>query len=279
VDSKVFALFDKGMSGVVAGWTVLVVLGSLFWISVRKHAASRFFALATVLCVPLVCMRAFEPRNLLFMGVGAFGLIAIFITRALGERQARLPAKAALVVVSLGLLVAHLLLAPLHLVEEVGQQGANARFGAASDFAASTFPSDSDLDKATLVFVHSPDFPVQIITPYFKLRAEGKPAPARLRTLVSDVTTAFMVSRVDERTLAVTAPQGFPQGSWLTGSYGLPGMAVEVKERMPDGTGKVVWFRFDVPLEHPSLRWVTWSDAGWTPFSPPALGEQRQISL
>ncbi len=279
VDSNIVALIDKGTSGVVAGWAVLVVLGSLFWISVRKHAASRFFALGTVLCVPLVCMRAFEARNMLFMGVGALGLIAIFITRALGERQARLPAKAALVVVSLALLVAHLVLAPLRLVENVGQQGANARIGASVDFAESTFPSDHDLDKATLVFVHAPDFPAQTSWPYYKRRAEGKPAPARLRVLVSDVTTAFVVSRIDERTLAVNAPQGYPQGGWLTGAYGLPGMAVEVKELMPDGTAKVVWFRFDVPLEHPSLRWLTWSTAGWIRFSPPAIGEQRQISL
>lgn len=41
----------------------------------------------------------------------------------------------------------------------------------------------------------------------------------------------------------------------------------------PDGRPFTVRFRFAVPLEDPSLRWLQWKDNRFIPFTPPAVGQ------
>ncbi len=53
----------------------------------------------------------------------------------------------------------------------------------------------------------------------------------------------------------------------------LSGMIVEITELSDDGRPMEASFRFAVPLEDPSLRWLRWKDDHFEPFVPPAVGE------
>ena len=51
----------------------------------------------------------------------------------------------------------------------------------------------------------------------------------------------------------------------------LTGMTVEINALTEDARPDQVSFRFSVPLEDPSLRWLRWEE-GYVPFAPPAVG-------
>ena len=53
----------------------------------------------------------------------------------------------------------------------------------------------------------------------------------------------------------------------------MAGMTVTVTESTPDGRPAEALFRFDVPLEDPSLVWLRWTHDGYSPWTPPAVGE------
>jgi hypothetical protein len=48
-------------------------------------------------------------------------------------------------------------------------------------------------------------------------------------------------------------------------------MTVQVTEMVDNRPVEVV-FRFDVPLEDPTLRWFAWENGAVVPFTPPAVG-------
>jgi hypothetical protein len=52
----------------------------------------------------------------------------------------------------------------------------------------------------------------------------------------------------------------------------LAGLVVEVASIKEDGRPWEVRFRFDVPLEDPSLRWLQWTSDAYAPFRPPGVG-------
>ncbi len=54
-------------------------------------------------------------------------------------------------------------------------------------------------------------------------------------------------------------------------------MTVEVERITESGEPREVLFRFDVPLNAPSLRWVQWEDGIYVPFEPPAVGETIRL--
>ena len=54
-------------------------------------------------------------------------------------------------------------------------------------------------------------------------------------------------------------------------------MTVEIREVNPKNLVTEALFRFGVPLEDPSLRWVRWEDGAFVPFEPPQLGETSRL--
>ena len=53
----------------------------------------------------------------------------------------------------------------------------------------------------------------------------------------------------------------------------LTGMMAEVVELTEDGRPAEVVFRFDVPLEDPSLLWLCFRAGRFEPWTPPAIGQ------
>jgi hypothetical protein len=99
------------------------------------------------------------------------------------------------------------------------------------------------------------------------------------------------VRRLDERTLAV-APAGgylrFPLDQVFRSErrpfaigdrVELTGMIAMITTLTPDGRPAEATFRFDVPLESPSLIWLRFRGTGFEPFRPPAVGRQTRMDF
>lgn len=57
----------------------------------------------------------------------------------------------------------------------------------------------------------------------------------------------------------------------------LTGLMIEVTDLTEDGWPAEASFRFAVPLEDPSLRWLQWKAGVFVPFTPPAVGERVEL--
>ena len=58
----------------------------------------------------------------------------------------------------------------------------------------------------------------------------------------------------------------------------LTGMRVEVLDTTADGRPAAARFVFDVPLEDPSLRWLSWREGQFEPFTLPPVGGQTTLT-
>src|SRR5207249_4987642 len=115
----------------------------------------------------------------------------------------------------------------------------------------------------------------------------GDKAPAKARLLGVTVTGALGVERIDGRTLALEFAEGFPQEPlsrffrdpkvpFAPGqSVDLDGFHVRVESCDADGNATRVVYRFDVPLEDPSLAWIVWEKGAFARYVPPRVGARE----
>lgn len=59
----------------------------------------------------------------------------------------------------------------------------------------------------------------------------------------------------------------------------LAGFSAEILGLNAAGDPEDLLFRFAVPLEDPSLRWLAWSDGLYAPWQPPAVGESTRLAM
>ncbi|MGC1192714.1 MAG: hypothetical protein WA861_19170, partial [Candidatus Binatus sp.] len=95
--------------------------------------------------------------------------------------------------------------------------------------------------------------------------------------------------RVGPRSLQVRFPGGFfptafsrfvrsPDERFSPGQhFDLPGLAVIVESLDAQGDPDQVLYQFPVPLEDSSLRWMSWRNGVYVPWSPPALGQTEKL--
>ena len=57
----------------------------------------------------------------------------------------------------------------------------------------------------------------------------------------------------------------------------LTGLTIKVTDVTADGCPAEAEFRFAVPLEDPSLRWLQWTAGDFVPFTPPPVGGNIEI--
>jgi len=139
------------------------------------------------------------------------------------------------------------------------------------------------VEQQDLVIVNPPSTFALMATPLI-WASEREPLPRHLRVLASNAMQPVEVSRPDETTLVARPAAGYlaskmdrlvrrddrllPVGARVE----IPGMTATVLEVDARGRPAVVAFRFDVPLEDPSLRWLAWRVGRYEPFVPPAVG-------
>lgn len=272
---------------VVHGLALVVAMaaGWLLWPLWRRDPVARFWTLGLLLATVPICATFPMDRLLVFTGVGAMALVAQLLALALGNDGAapptRRPALRTAAVVLVGL---HLILAPLVLpVRALSVRFLNA-FAARSTEA---IPKDEAVRGKTLVVVRAPaDGSVgYTLTERAVL---GAPRPERIRLLASGLGSV-QVTRLDERTLKVRPAFGFCSTEGERMVRGLsrpfrPGDEVRLSDLQvlvtavnAEGRALEAVFRFDRPLEDPSLLWLSWQGAGLESYSPPAVGAAHSL--
>jgi hypothetical protein len=249
---------------------LLAVAMTRLW---REDPVARFFASGLLLAAVPICATAPGERLLVFVSFGAMGLVARFLASAVGRERAA--------AVFLGL--AHVVFAPVVLVLKAG----SVPFAVPNAIVDASIPATPEVEGKTVLLVDPPSDLFSMVLIASRL-ARGMPRPAHVRSL-APVTAALRATRVDARSLLLRPDHGFlehelergwrsPERPLLAGSVvELPGLAVTVTDSTSDGRPAEALFRFDVPLEDPSLLWLKWDHGRFTAWSPPAVGETTTL--
>jgi hypothetical protein len=269
---------------------------------------ARFFGLGMLISILPGCLTDPSDRSLLFSGLGAMGLMALFLsdvrTKAVGlpeSRWWRVPARVFFVV----LITVHLVLAPL--VRPIVVLGLN-RNDTFHHRIADSIPSDPAIANQQVLIVNAPTFLIVSLALLIKYR-DGDPLPANALVLGSGVHPTE-IRRVDERTLIVRPAGGFLAapgagfGSspppliaplyafqradrmlWseehpfrLGQQVALSHINVTVTALTEDGRPAEATFRFDKPLEDPLYRWMQFQTGTFIPFTLPAVNETVKLA-
>jgi len=150
-------------------------------------------------------------------------------------------------------------------------------------------PLGSSLDDKTVVVVNAPSV---MNANYLVLLRElsGQSVPRRIRVL-APAFSGVAIRRLDERTLAIRPAIGYlrfmldqvfrsERRPFTAGQQvRLEGMTVTITDLAPDGHPAEATFRFDVPLESPTLVWLCFRGSGFERFDPPTVGQETQIGF
>jgi len=255
------------------GW--LLVLALVMTPLLRRDPAARFFAAGMMFSLVPFCATFPSNRVLVFVGLGAAGLVARFLADvfAAGARPRRLRAVDGIVATLL--ILFRLVWAPINLPAEM-------RLGVLLNAKLSVdVPAADALEGTTVVVVNSPvafwagHLPV-------KRAAMREPVP-RIRVL-SPSMARMHIERVDTTTLVLRPDTGYlshpfdglfrssRRPSMAGSSVDLGDVNIQVTRLTPDGRPAEIAARFRTPLEDRSLRWIQWKDDAYQPWTPPAVG-------
>lgn len=269
-----------GQLGFTVGSAALLLLLVRAWIPLlREQPLARFWALGMVLAAIPVCASFPMDRLLVFVGLGAAGLLACWAGQ-LGRTEpgAALPGRLLTLMLVLQLVVSPLLFP----VKAVGMWAASRVF----ETADAHIPSDPAIADQDLVFVNGAFFFVAY--PAFIRAGRGEPVFRRGVVLTHSLSSSDL-TRLDETRVRLEPDDGFlatPTEAILRGAdppfevgqiFRRGPMVIHVDEVTGDGRPAVVTAEFDVPLEDPSLRWLIAVDGHLALFPVPAVGETVRI--
>ena len=270
---------------------VVALVVFLPWLR-RDKIAMFWFAVMVLAAIPAATVLPLS-KNLGFVAVGAYGLIASFIN-GLASRPPRLPERLRYRIpawtVCVLLLLAHV----------PGAIAGRILTVVALEDVFKKLPyffnagQSSDVEDKNIVVLNDPCALTLAYMPFYKAY-HHLPLPRSARTLVPGGAD-FDVRRTDDKTLVIQsrAPNIF---SWNdlgpvhhfyaisagTTAIGVPqckrcsfdGLTVEVLESDASGLASRVAFRFAKPLESADFLWLQWdwSSGSFKPFQPPAVGQ------
>ncbi len=283
----------------VTGAVATLVLAALLPLLQRDRVARFWFVAMLLALVPAATVVPLS-KNLGFVAVAAFGLIAALV-RSIAESPTQSLAthgrQRLTAVVCAVLLVIHVpgaiggriiaaKVAPLSL-------GVMARLGEVG--------GSRDIAEKNIVVLNAPCSLALMEAPFtWFYRGEG--LPSALRSLAPG-SIGLQVERTDARTVVVRSSgpnffsyrdvgpfhlsyvfaridQMFRQPAFRPGSrFSLKGVEIEVLEADDRGLPSVAAFRFDSSLDSPSFHWVyfDWRTFRYRPFEFPPTGETRYI--
>ena len=261
-----------------AGVAVLVlsILAVVPLMRARKELC--FWLFGALLALVPVCATLPVDRLLLFVSVGAAGALGALLAAVLegiGEGTWARAWRWALIPVAILACVGHLVLAPLLLPFRAQTLRYITEF---FDGVDATVPADESVRDRTLVVLNAPADGLLAYMPMAR-HAQGTPHPARLRILATGLDEV-QVARETASNLRIRPEAGFwggPLEQMVRGPSRrvevgqlvvLSDMMVEVTEVTPDGRAAEAIFRFEVPLEDPSLLLMRWEGEGLVPWEP-----------
>jgi hypothetical protein len=272
-------------------WSValafLAIIGFVMAPLVRRDKMARFWAAGMLLATIPVSATLPMDRLLTWTGIGAFGLLARYWTFFFGGAPGapssmawRRPASfLAWFFVLVHAILAPILL-PLRAANPLGPAWVEERLYVQT-------PLGSSLEDRTVVVVNAPS-PAHAAYMILRRDVGGLSVPRHVRVLATAIPSV-RIRRLDDCTLAIRPRDGYfnwaldrvfrserrelPLGSRVS----LTGMTATITELTSDGRPAEATFRFDVPLESPSLVWLCFRKRSFEPFTPPAVGEAVEI--
>ena len=272
----------------VFSFAIAAIVAVLFIPLVVRDRVARFWGLGALLSLIPIAAVGPENRLLGFVGLGSMALLAQ-LTQALlaGSFVASVPRvwKGFAWAATLLLLLLHLIAAPFLGIARIAYQ---ANVSSRMDRAMASVPSDPRIASQDLVLINPPDH-IYLVTAIWAVHRLGNlPMPRHLRALSTG--GELEVTRVGPRSLRLRFPDGFfptafsryvrsPNERFSAGQhFELPGFSVVVESLDAQGDPEQVLYKFPVPLEDPSLRWMTWRDGVYVPWTPPAIGQTQTFS-
>ena len=282
-----------------AGFSLICAL--VFLPVVRRDAAARFWALMMLLALVPAATVAPLSKNLGFIAVGAFGVIASFLA-GFASRPERAAMPGLLRAMSWGVAV---WLVTAHVA---GAIGSRMVMGLASPSIpklaalASDYPPSLEIGGRDIVVINDPTVLTALVPFYRAYR--GEPLPRSTRILVPG-SIPFEVSRPDASTLILKAKASdlfdcpelgpihacyacksindflFGGITWKTGDrVTRKGLLAEILEVSPRGTPRSVAFHFGKPLETDEMVWLffDWRRGAHRPFALPRIGETVAVA-
>ncbi|NLX15198.1 MAG: hypothetical protein GXY44_16340 [Phycisphaerales bacterium] len=273
----------------LAAMAFIAVLSVLLRPFLRVDRIARFWALGMLLSLLPICATAATDRLLLFVGLGAMGLLArflVFAHRIGKDRPGHGAWPRAILLSTIVLIGLHLVLAPVALFVRSAMP-----FGPKGylDHYLVTVPDEASIVEQDLVVINAPSTFGTLYTPVIRDLADW-PIPRHLRVLAPGCP-GLTVYRLDESTLVVRPDQGFghlildalfrnkAHPMKVGQQVELTGMTVEIMAMTADDRPAEASFRFAVPLEHGSLRWLQWKDGGFVPFELPSIGNAVELRI
>lgn len=268
-------------------WVVVALLALPLIRLVSRDRLARFWVLGMVLSVIPACAAAPMDRLLMFVGIGAMGLLAQWFSVTFGKRKRR-PQKRLrrMGSVSLGcvLITIHLIIAPIALSLRAG-------FPAGPRVSILKSPMYASMKYAVggrdVVIVNGPST-IQSLYLMAAANLKGQAVPRRARIL-APAKYSMVINRPDARSLVIRPENGFMASKLdrlfrsehhpmcIGERVELTGMTVEVTDLTEDGRPAEAEFRFAVPLEAPSIVWMQLKDGVFEPFLPPPIGDAVRL--
>lgn len=278
---------EHSRAATLAACAALAATVPLFWPVCRRDARGRFWVAATWFAVVPSCTTLTEGA-LTFPVIGAIGALSRYAA-LLAEPPAGLRER--VLFLRLNRLFAAVLLLRFSAQSLAGiplrAQAARVEAEASERSARDGAFRNADLAGRDVCVITTPcclrAWNLQVIRAY-----RGLPLPRTVRVL-SPGWQDVELARSGERGLAAAfggdllaspsasffrrAQAAFREGDAIE----LPGFRAEIRSVDARGRPREVLFRFDRPLEDPSLLWVYWDGDGFRRTTPPAPGETRRF--
>jgi len=281
----------------------LLLVFAAFWPMLKTHRRCRFWMIGMLLATVPICATLPMNRNLLYVAAGAFALVAEFIAAVLQNQSWLGPGRlrrAGMYVLCGYLLLCHVLFAIVgRITTPLTVSLVRKQFVKTMQLG----PLEA-VDNQSLVLVNAPNPFGLFFVPTFRAH-HRQPLPKSIRLLVP-AFRPLLVHRTDRTTLVIRAKVGnlmdcrekhdfdfvylfrkFNEGfrhrrfGFAPGQkVQLPNLTVEILQIDQHKQPVEVAFRFNVPLEDPSLRWLRWDwdrDC-YLPFEPPAPGQTVELA-
>jgi hypothetical protein len=272
----------------VFSFAIAAIVAMLFIPLILRDRVAWFWGLGVLLSLLPIAAVGPENRVLGFVGLGSMALLAQLTQFVFaGASDAWVPRvwKGFAWAATLILLLIHLIAAPLLGIARIDYQ---ANVSSRMDRAMASVPSDPRIESQDLVLINPPDH-IYLVTAIWAVhRLANLPMPRHMRALSTGGT--LEVTRVGPRSLRLRFPDGFfptafsrfvrsQNDRFAAGQhFELPGLSVVIDALDAQGDPEQVQYEFPVPLEDPSLRWMSWQDGAYVPWIPPAVGHTARFS-
>lgn len=261
---------------IVFGWAIVPLL--------RKNAVARFMLVGSLLAAVPGCATLPMDRLMMYASFGGLGLVALLLADMAGAEdrdgwRGRVRSPLAIL-----LIVSHFIVAPIGLITGTQHLPIMNRVLSGSN------PSILlELPAATRVVAINTPNDLQGASLPIHRSSRNEPLVQHWWWLYSG-TNDMTVERVGEGSLVLRPEGGYFTTPWTRifrmtaadpiaagDTFALEGLQISVIAVTPEGAPLEVRFDFDMPLEDPSLHFVTWQNGAYVPFAVPAIGATVQV--